>query len=141
MAQSLTRVLLDVKAGPEPGVERFRDWHGYRRGQLRRLVSTFDGGRLKELDVGIHGWRLLRTGSGPGSVLSVDFTVAKGRAQANFGDVAPGLPAECAVWASDESGWPSSAGPAGEQLNLWLRTGTEVAAPVSGVLGFCASAS
>jgi hypothetical protein len=93
------------------------------------------------MDVGIHGWRLLRAGSGPGAVLSVDFTLAKVRAQANFGDLAPALPAEYPVWATDETSWPSSAGLAGEQVKAWLRTGTEVAAPVSGVLGFCASAS
>lgn len=91
--------------------------------------------------MGIHGWRLLRAGSGPGALLSVDFTLAKVRAQANFGDLAPALPAEQAVWASDENSWPSSAGRSSAQLDAWLRLGAEVAVAVNGVLGFCASAS
>lgn len=74
-------------------------------------------------------------------MLCVDFTLAKVRAQANFGDLAPGLPGEYAVWGTDETGWPTSAGAPGKQLAQWLDRGGDSAAPVRAVLGFCGAAS
>jgi hypothetical protein len=91
--------------------------------------------------VAVDGWRLLRVGSGPGAVLGVDFTQAQVRAQANFGDLAPHLPDEYAVWGTDESAWPATAGSPRAHLAAWLGRSCELGTAVRGVLGFCASAS
>ena len=87
------------------------------------------------------GWRRLRGGAGYGAVLSVDFTLAKVRAQANFGDLAPQLPDRYTVWATDEAVWPASPGSPAAQLDDWLRRADQIDRPVRAVFGFCASAS
>jgi hypothetical protein len=73
-------------------------------------------------------------------VLTVDFTLAKVRAQASFADLAPQLPDGTTVWGTDESAWPRTAGAPAMQLAEWL---DEPASDglVRAVLGFCASAS
>jgi hypothetical protein len=91
--------------------------------------------------VALDGWRLLRAGSGPGAVLGVDFTQAQVRAQANFGDLAPNMPDEYAVWGTDETAWPSSAGAPRTHLDTWLHHSRGFGAEVRGVLGFCAGAT
>lgn len=74
-------------------------------------------------------------------MLTVDFTVAKVRAQASFADLAPRLPEGPAVWSTDESAWPTEPGSPVQQLDRWIETGVGVGAPVRAVLGFCGSAS
>jgi hypothetical protein len=91
--------------------------------------------------VTIDGWRLLRPGSAPGAVLTIDFTLARVRAQANFGDLARLLPEGPAVWGTDESCWPATGGPPGRQLEQWLSRSRGFGGGVRGVLGFCAGAS
>jgi hypothetical protein len=93
------------------------------------------------LDVALDGWRLLRPGSGPGVLLSIDFTLAKVRAQANFGDLARLLPDGPAVWGTGETCWPVAAGSPGAQLEHWLRRSRGFGGEVRAVLGFCAGAS
>lgn len=72
--------------------------------------------------------------------MAVDFTLAKVRAQANFADLAPHLPADCAVWGSDETGWPAAPGDARTHLAEW-RERTAALGDVHAVLGFCAGAA
>jgi hypothetical protein len=96
---------------------------------------------LKELDVALDGWRLLRPGSGPGVVLSIDFTLARARAQANFGDLARLLPDGPAVWGTGEACWPVAAGSPDAQLEHWLRHSRGFGGEVRAVLGFCAGGS
>jgi hypothetical protein len=87
------------------------------------------------------GWQLLRGGSGPGAVVAVDFTVARGRHQATFTDLAPGLPAGYQVWGTHESCWPAAADEPRTRLARWLGRAAGIDAPVCAVLGFCAGAS
>jgi hypothetical protein len=93
------------------------------------------------MDVTLDGWRLLRPGSGPGVVLSVDFTLARVRAQANFGDLARLLPEGPAVWGTGETCWPTASGSPTVQLEHWLRRSRDFGGEVRAVLGFCAGAS
>jgi hypothetical protein len=93
------------------------------------------------MDVTLDGWRLLRPGSGPGVVLSVDFTLARVRAQANFGDLARLLPEGPAVWGTGETCWPAASGSPTVQLEHWLRRSRDFGGEVRAVLGFCAGAS
>jgi hypothetical protein len=87
------------------------------------------------------GWRRLRdAGAGADVVLTVDFTVAKARAQAGFAELAPQLPDRFAVWSTDEKSWPTTPGDPSAQLAQWLDSG-DFAGPVGAVFGFCASAS
>ena len=88
----------------------------------------------------IRGWRLLSGATSAWTVVAVDFTLAKVRAQANFGDLAPHLPADCAVWGSDETGWPAARGDAREHLAEW-RERTAALGTFHTVLGFCAGAA
>lgn len=88
----------------------------------------------------IGGWRLLSSASSARTVAAVDFTLAKVRAQANFADLAPHLPADCAVWASDETGWPAVPGDARAHLAEW-RDRTAALGNFHAVLGFCAGAA
>lgn len=89
----------------------------------------------------LDGWRLLRPGSGQGVVLSVDFTLARVRAQANFGDLARLLPEGPAVWGTGETCWPAASGNPTDQLEHWLRRSRDFGGEVRAVLGFCAGAS
>jgi hypothetical protein len=70
--------------------------------------------------------------------VAVDFTLAKVRAQANFADLAQHL-VGCAVWASDETGWPATPGDARTHLDDW-RARTAALGNFHAVLGFCAGA-
>jgi len=88
----------------------------------------------------IRGWRLLSGSISTRTVLAVDFTLAKVRAQANFGDLAPHLPPDCAVWGSDETGWPAAPGDAREHFAQW-RERTAALGSFHAVLGFCAGAA
>jgi hypothetical protein len=90
--------------------------------------------------VAIGGWRLLSGASRTQTVVAVDFTVAKVRAQANFGDLARHLPDDCAVWASDETGWPAEPGDAREHLAAW-RARADGLGKFHVALGFCAGAN
>jgi hypothetical protein len=76
-------------------------------------------------------------------LLTVDFTLAKVRAQANFADLAGGLPDGPAVWGTEESCWPVTGGDPAIELEQWLRRTREAVGAggtVRGVLGFCAGA-
>lgn len=89
----------------------------------------------------IGGWRLLSgAATSARTIVAVDFTLAKVRAQAGFGDLAPHLPADCAVWGSDETGWPATPGDAREHLAEW-RERASALGNVRAVLGFCAGAA
>ncbi|MEV0127903.1 hypothetical protein AB0H83_05475 [Dactylosporangium sp. NPDC050688] len=88
----------------------------------------------------IGGWRLLGGASGTRTVAAVDFTLAKVRAQANFADLAPHLPPDCAVWGSDETGWPAAPGDARAHVAEW-RQRSAALGNVHAVLGFCAGAA
>lgn len=72
--------------------------------------------------------------------MAVDFTLAKVRAQANFGDLAPHLPGDWAVWGSDETGWPAAPGDPATHLAGW-RARTAALGNFHAVLGFCAGAA
>nr|BFE58936.1 hypothetical protein GCM10020063_034620 [Dactylosporangium thailandense] len=88
----------------------------------------------------IGGWRLLSSASSARTVVAVDFTLAKVRAQANFGDLARHLPQDWAVWGSDETGWPAAPGDAHEHLDAW-RERTAALGNFHAALGFCAGAA
>lgn len=90
----------------------------------------------------LDGWRRLRPGSTPGVILAVDFTLAKVRAQATFDDLARLLPDGPAIWCTDGSGWPATAGDPAAHLRQWLAHTRALAGlgAVRGVLGFCAGA-
>jgi hypothetical protein len=90
--------------------------------------------------VAIGGWRLLSGASKARTVVAVDFTLAKVRAQANFGDLARHLPDDCSVWASDETGWPAEAGEVPEHLAAWLARADDLG-KFHVALGFCAGAN
>ncbi len=88
----------------------------------------------------IGGWRLLSSASTARTVVAVDFTLANVRAQANFADLAPLLPVDCAVWASDETGWPAVPGDPRDHLAAW-RDRTAALGNFHAALGFCAGAA
>ncbi|WP_433200164.1 hypothetical protein ACQP00_28275 [Dactylosporangium sp. CS-047395] len=85
----------------------------------------------------IGGWRLLSSASKARTVVAVDFTLAKVRAQANFGDLAPHLPGDCAIWGTDETGWPTGPGDPREHLAAW-RERSAALGNFHTALGFCA---
>lgn len=74
-------------------------------------------------------------------MLTVDFTVAKVRAQASFADLAPHLPDRFSVWSTDESAWVPGPASSAQQLTDWLDSATGLDVPVRAVLGFCGGAS
>ncbi|GAA3287774.1 hypothetical protein GCM10020218_052030 [Dactylosporangium vinaceum] len=69
--------------------------------------------------------------------MAVDFTLAKVRAQAGFGDLAPHLPGDCALWATDETGWPATPGDPHAHVAAW-RDRAAGLGNFHAVLGFCA---
>ncbi|MFI5907472.1 hypothetical protein [Dactylosporangium sp. NPDC051541] len=86
----------------------------------------------------IGGWRLLSSSaSNARAVVAVDFTLAKVRAQANFGDLATHLPAAVTLWASDETGWPAEPGDPRAHLAAW-RSRAAALGNFHAALGFCA---
>src|SRR5690606_31345841 len=109
---------------------------------FRRNCPSTPGRRADTvIDVPTAGWRRLRDGGTGGVVLTVDFTVAKVRAQASFADLAPRLPDRFSVWSTDETAWVPGPGSSAEQLAQWLDSAADLDGPVRAGLGFCGGAS